>query len=455
MTWKSRRPRFCSVGTLIGMAFGFTLLLLSGCEKGQGQQAPSAPTVEVMEVIQKDVPVYSEWIGSTDGSVNATIRAQVQGYLIKQLYREGDLVRKGQILFEIDPRPFQAALDQTKAEWDQAKASMDRAKASLDQAKADVARMEAQYATAKANLRRIKDLVEQDLMSQKDLDEAVGTEQSAGASVSAAQAAANAAQASISAVQASVSAAQAALERTRLNLGFTKIMSPVDGIAGIAKAQIGNLVGPGSVEELTTVSNVNPIKVYIPMSEQEYMRDGQNGGARTQQVLELILADGSVHPHKGTFAFADREVNVRTGTIKVAALFPNPGNLLRPGQFARVRAQTRIKKGALLAAQRAVMELQGSYQVAVVGSDNKVDIRPVKVAERVDTLWVIEEGLKPGERVVVEGVQKARQGITVNPRPFGAEGGVKPEIKPQTKPEAPAKPEPEEKTAAPAKTEKR
>jgi membrane fusion protein (multidrug efflux system) len=439
----------------MSMVFGATLFLLSGCEKGQGQQAPSAPTVEVMKVIQKDVPVYSQWIGSVDGSINATIRAQVQGYLIRQLYREGDLVRRGQIIFEIDPRPFQAALDQAKAEWDQAKAAMNRADASLDQAKADVARMEAQHATAKANLRRIKDLVEQELVSQKDLDEAVGTEQSTGAAVSAAQAAVSVTRASIVAVQASASAAQAAVERARLNLGFTKIMSPVDGVAGIAKAQIGNLVGPGSVEELTTVSNVNPIKVYAPMSEQEYLRYAQNGGVRTQQVLELILADGSVHPHKGAFTFADRQVDVGTGTIKVAALFPNPGNLLRPGQFARVRAQTRIKKEALLAPQRAVTELQGSYQVAVVGSDNKVDIRPVKVAERVGTLWVIEEGLKPGEKVVVEGIQKAKQGMTVNPKPFADEPGAKPEIKPQAKPEASANPEPQEKPTAPARTEKR
>ena len=450
--WEDKRPRFCSMGVLMGMIFGFTVFLLSGCEKGQGQQAPPAPTVEVVEVIQKDVPVYSEWVGSTDGSVNATIRAQVQGYLIKQLYREGDPVRKGQTLFQIDPRPFRAALDQAQAEWDQAKATWSKAKAALDQAKADVARMEAQYAIAKANLRRIKDLVDQELMSQKDLDDAVGAEQSAGASVNAAQAAASAAEASISAVRASGNAAQAAAERARLNLGFTEILSPIDGIAGIAKAQIGNLVGPGSMEELTTVSNVNPIKVYAPMSEQEYLKYAQNGGVRTQEVLSLILADGSVHPHQGVFAFADREVDVRTGTIKVAALFPNPGNLLRPGQFARVRAQTKIKKGALLAPQRAIMELQGSYQVAVVGSDNKVDIRPVKVAERVDKLWVIDEGVTLGERIVVEGIQKARQGMSVHPKPFGGESGGKSEIKPQAKSEAS---EPQQKPAAPATAEKR
>jgi membrane fusion protein (multidrug efflux system) len=441
------------VAVLRGAVFGLTLFLLPGCEKGQGQQAPPIPTVEVAEVIQKDVPVYSEWIGSTDGFVNAAIRAQVQGYMIKQLYREGDLVRKGQILFEIDPRPFQAALDQAKAEWDQAKATWSKAKAGLDQAKADVDRMEALYATAKANLNRTKSLVEQDLLSQKDLDEAVGAEQSAAASVSGAQAAVSAVQASVGAAQASVGAAQAAAERARLNLGFTRIASPIDGVAGIAKAQIGNLVGPGSIEELTTVSTVNPIKVYIAISEQEYLKDAQNGGGRSRQALELVLADGSIHPHPGKFAFADREVDQRTGTIRTAALFPNPGNLLRPGQFARVRARTKIKQGALLVPQRAVAELQGSFQVAVVNPDNKVDIRPVRAAERIDNLWVIDAGLKPGERVIVEGVQKARQGTAVNPRPFGAEPNAKPQIPQQA---VPAAPRPAEgKATTPSPTEKR
>jgi membrane fusion protein (multidrug efflux system) len=207
---------------------------------------------------------------------------------------------------------------------------------------------------------------------------------------------------------------------------------------------LGNLVGPGSIEELTTISTVDPIKVYIPMSEQEYLRYMQNGRGRTQPMaLDLILADGSVHPHKGALAFADRQVDVRTGTIKVAALFPNPGNILRPGQFARVRARTMIKKGAILVPQRAVAELQGSYQVAVVGPDHKVDIRPVKVAERVDNLWVIDEGLKPGERVVAEGIQKVKQGMDVIPKPY--------EEQPQTK----AEPVPQVKRAAQARTEKR
>ncbi|MGZ3558140.1 MAG: efflux RND transporter periplasmic adaptor subunit [Thermodesulfobacteriota bacterium] len=381
MVWKNRGVTFCHAGVLMVVVFGTVLLLLSGCKNGQGREASSPPTVEVVEVITKDVPVYSEWIASTDGFVNATIRAQIQGYLTKQDYKEGDLVKKGQTLFEIDPRPFEAVLEQSKGQLAQEKAK---------------------WETAKANLERIKPLAEQKAMSLKELDDASGAEQ---------------------ATRAAVIAAQAVLNKAQVDLSFTKITCPVDGIAGIAKAQIGNLVGPGSIEELTTVSTVDPIKIYIPMSEQEYLRDLQNGRGHTQRSmpLDLILADGSVHPHKGVFAFADRQVDVRTGTIKVAALFPNPGNILRPGQFAKVRAKTTIKKGALLVPQRAVTELQGSYQVAVVGSDNRVDIRPVKVAERVDNLWAIDEGLKPGDRVIAEGVQKIRQGMEVDPKPYGAQ----------------------------------
>jgi len=387
--------RFWSVSAL--MIFG-AAFLLSGCQRGQGRETEPAPTVEVADVIQKDVPVYSEWIASTDGLVNATIRAEVQGYLIKQNYKEGDFVKKGQVLFEIDPRPFEAV---------------------LEQAKGQLAQQQARWETAKANLARIKPLAEQKAVSLKDLDDAIGAEQ---------------------ATRAAVIAAQAVVDKAEVDLSFTKITSLIDGIAGIAKTQIGNLVGPGSVEELTTVSTVDPIKVYIPMSEQEYLKDMQSGRRRTQPVeLELILADGSTHPHKGVLAFADRQVDIKTGTIKVAALFPNPGNILRPGQFARVRARTMTKKGALLVPQRAVTELQGSYQVAVVGLDHKVDIRPVQVAERVDSLWVIEQGIKSGEQIVAEGIQKVKQGMSVNPKPYRGESQIKTEA--SSMPEASSTPQ--------------
>ena len=394
------------------LAIILLLIIAMGCSKAPQEAAP--PAVEVTTVIQKDVPVYQEWIGTLDGLVNATIRAQVQGYLIKQNYKEGDLVKTGQVLFEIDPRTFQAALDQAKGELEA---------------------QQARWTTAKANLARIKPLADQNAVSKKDLDDSIGTEQSA---------------------RAAVLSAQAKVDKAQLDLGFTKVTSPVEGIAGLAKAQIGNLVGPGGMEELTTVSTVNPIKVYIQISEQEYLAAGRGGERKAEKLQgELILADGSVYPHKGTFGFADRQIDVKTGTMKVAVIFPNPGNFLRPGQYGKIRTATSIRKDAMLVPQRSVSEVQGKYMVAVVGADNKVDIRPVKAAERVDSLWVILEGLKPGERVVVEGIQKVRPGMTVTPKPF-AEAPAKPEAKPEAKTEAKpgAKPEPkaEEKAPAPQKS---
>lgn len=357
----------------------FTLMIFlavaGGCKKEQ-KVAAQPPEVEVVTVIQKDVPIYSEFVGTADGFVNATIRAQVQGYLIKQDYREGDLVRKGQVLFEIDPRTFQAA---------------------LEFANGQLAAQEARWDTTKANLKRVKPLAEQNAVSQKDLDDAIGAEQAA---------------------HAAVISAQAGVDKAKLDLGFTKVTSLIDGIAGIAKAQIGNLVGPGGTEELTTVSTVNPIKVYVQVSEQEYMKAMERNRQTALKSLELILADGSVFPHKGEFAFADRQVDVQTGTIKVAAFFPNPGNLLRPGQFAKIRVMTELKKGALLIPQRAVSEVQGRYMVAVIGPENKADIRTVQVAEQIGSDRIISEGLKPGETVVAEGIQKVKQDQPVTPKPF-------------------------------------
>ena len=375
------------------------LLLAAGCGKEQKAAPPPPPAVEVMDVIRKDVPIYTEWVGTTDGIVNATIQAQVTGYLMKQNYREGELVHKGQVLFEIDPRTFQAA---------------------VDAATGSLAQAEARWETAKANLRRVRPLAEKNAVSQKDLDDATGTEQS---------------------TRAAVESAKAQLDTARLNLEFTRVASPVDGIAGIAKAQVGNLVGPGQIQELTAVSTVDPIKAYIAVSEQEYMKFRRKQGEKTAEnsaeaiPLELILADGTVYPHKGRFSLADRQVDVKTGTMRIGALFPNPGNLLRPGQFALVRATMETKKGALLVPQRAVTEVQGKFLVAVVGSDNAVELRPVTPAQRVGSLWVIDQGLKPGERVVVEGVQKVKTGVRVAPTQAAAEG----EAKPATPPPAPAK----------------
>lgn len=332
-----------------------------------------------MNVIQRDVPIHNEWIGALDGDVNATIRPQVTGYLVRQNYREGDAVRKGQVLFEIDPSTFKAA---------------------VDQAQAVQAKQKAIHDTAVANLARIKPLAEKNAVSQRDLDDALGQEASS---------------------RAALDQATAALETARLNLAFTRITSPIDGIAGIAKAQIGDLLSPSATAELTTVSRVDPIKVYVNISEREYIRwleRKPKDGNLSAIPLELILVDGSVHPQPGRFALLNRQVDPTTGTFKVGALFPNPKSALRPGQFAKVRATTDVAKGALLVPQRAVTEVQGKYLVAVVGEGNKVDLRPVRVGDRVGSDWIITEGLKPGEKIIAEGTQKVRPGVVVQPRPF-------------------------------------
>ncbi len=372
----------CTLFTLFCRRKSVILLPLLICTTvGCGKEKPAPPpppVVEVVEVVQQDVPVYSEYVASTDGSVNASIRPQVTGYLISQNYKEGDVVRKGQVLFRIDPRVFQA---------------------SLDQAMGQLAQQQARWTTAKANLRRIKPLAAQNAVSQKDLDDATGQEQS---------------------THASVIAAQAAVDKAKLDLEFTKVTSLIDGVAGIAKAQIGDLVGPGQIGELTTVSTVDPIKVYVPVSEQQYLKAMENRKKRAaaDTSLELILSDGSTYPHKGEISFADRQVDPKTGTIKVATLFPNPGNVLRPGQFAKVRARMGIDRNALLVPQRAVAEMQGKLLVAVVGSDNKVSIRPVETGQRVGYLQVVSKGLQPGEKIVAEGIQKVKDGMPVTPKPF-------------------------------------
>ncbi|MGD9947194.1 MAG: efflux RND transporter periplasmic adaptor subunit [Desulfobulbus sp.] len=373
--------QFCRqvASTLVMVAFLFTSLSLVGCRKEEKKAAPMIPVVETMTVIQKDVPVKREWIGVLDGFVNATIRPQVSGYLTRQNYNEGDAVRKGQILFEIDPRPFKAALDQAKAQLSQQKA---------------------RHATTKADLARVRPLAQKKAVSQKDLDDAVGLELSA---------------------RSSVEAAQAAVEEAQLNLDFTRITSPIDGIAGIAKTQLGNLVGPNSQEELTSVSTLDPIKVYINISEREYLRATEAGKEVEAIPLELILTDGSLYPYQGHFAIMDRQVDPTTGTMKIGILFPNSDNRLRPGQYGRIRATVQMEKGALLVPQRAVSEVQGKYMVAVVGGDNKVDVRPVLVGERIGSNWIIAKGLNPGEQVVVEGIQKVRPGMEVAPKPFMTE----------------------------------
>ncbi|HEV3099925.1 MAG TPA: efflux RND transporter periplasmic adaptor subunit [Candidatus Udaeobacter sp.] len=373
----SGKIRFTAGPIILAMGF----FIFPGCQRKAQNAAPlSPPEVLVTEVVQQDVPVTREWVGTLDGSANAQIRARVQGYLTKQNYKAGTIVKTDDVLFEIDPRPFEAALAEAKAK--------------LAQAQAQQGRTDAEFL-------KQKELYDKKVTSQRDFD--VATQNKL----------ANAANAE---------AAKASVDQAEINLAFTKITAPIDGLAGVAKPGIGDLVGPGT-EELTTISTLDPIKAVFPISEQEYLRaaeqlNAKDSGAVSALAGQLVLADGSIWPDKGKFSVAGRQVDVRTGTVLIESLFPNPGNILRPGQFARVRVITKTQKGALLVPQRAVAELQGSYQVAIVSADNKAEIRPVKVGERVGQMWLIEEGLKPGDRVVVEGIQKVREGMPVDAKPW-------------------------------------
>jgi membrane fusion protein (multidrug efflux system) len=356
------------------------------------------PDVEVFEVVQKDVPITKEWVATLDGLVNAQIRAQVTGLLLRQSYTNGAFLSKGATLFEIDPRPFQAVLDEAKGNLAQAVASLAQARARLGKTEIDVT--------------RYTPLAKESAISQQELDDAVQANLAAKAQVEGAQAA--------------IEGAQAAVEKAQLNLGFTRITSPVDGVAAIASAQVGDLVGPQS-PALTTVSTMNPILVNFTASEEEYlkMKRSKVQGVSEIEALrklewQLRLTDGTIYPQKGQFYALDRQIDVRTGAILVQVEFPNPGNFLRPGGFGSISTVVRIQQNALLIPQRAVSELQGGYLVAVVASDNKASLRPVKMGPKSGDMWIVEEGLKRGERVVAEGVQKVQEGAQVNPKPYQA-----------------------------------
>ena len=362
-----------------------TVSLAVGCGKTNAAPAIPAPELEVDTVVQKDVPIFSEWVATLDGYVNAQIQPQVTGYIIRQTYKEGSFVRKGQVLFQIDPRPFRAVLDQADAQLAQAQAQLTKTAMDVD---------------------RDTPLAKERAIAQSQMDNDIQANRAA---------------------KAAVKAAEAQVKQAQLNLEFTDVKSLVDGIAGIDQAQIGNLVNPTTV--LTSVSQINPIKAYFSISEQEYIHfadrinaDAQKETPSNGPPFELILADGSVYPHKGIGLLANRQVDISTGSIQIVCSFPNPQNFLRPGQFGRLRAAPEVRRGALLVPQKAVSELQGSYQLAVVGADNKVSIRAVKVGDRVGPMWVVEGGVKPGERVVVAGLQKVKNGATVKiqqPQPKG------------------------------------
>ena len=407
------------------LGFLIIAVITAGCSSTtKGASAPAPPEVETLEVQQKDVPIYSEWIGTLDGLVNADIKAQVTGYLLDQAYQEGSFVKKGQLLFQIDPRPFQASLDLALGQQAQSEGQLAQAQAELAQAEAQVSVAEANQRRTQLDVDRYTPLAQAQAITQQDLDNATQNNLAAKAQVQAATAQVETARAQIIAANAAVQSAKATAETARINLGFTRLTSPIDGIPGIAQQQVGSLVSPAS-PTITTVSTLDPIRVYFTVAEQEYLDFHRRystpdtlNAERKGLRLELILADGTVYGQTGTFYFADRQVDVRTGAIRVAGLFPNPGNNLRPGQYGRVRTALRVQTGALLVQQRAVNELQGSYQIAVVNPDNKVDIRFVKVGDRIGNQWLISDGLKPGERVVAEGIQKVRQGMQVNPKPF-------------------------------------
>jgi RND family efflux transporter MFP subunit len=402
-------------------------LPLAGCgTKGKEQAAPPPPSVEVAQVEQRDVPIYSEWIGTLDGMVNAEIRAQVPGYLLRQVYREGSFVRQGQLLFEIDPRPFQASLEQAKGDLAKANAQLAQAEGQVLQAQAQLAQAEANQGKTQLDVDRYAPLAKEKAITSQELDNAVQANLAAKAQVKASSAGVETANAAIISAKATIAAAEASVKTAQLNLGFTKIASPIDGIAGLAQAQVGNLVSPTS-GAITTVSTLDPIRVYFTPTEREYLNfirtnptQSQRDAAGRRLELELILVDGTIYPKKGRFYVADRQIDQMTGAIRLAGIFPNPGNTLRPGQFGRIRAVTAMRPGALLIPQRAVSELQGSYRVAVVGGDNKVNMRSVKVGNRVDSMWIIEDGLQAGERVIAEGIQRVRPDMVVNPKPFAS-----------------------------------
>ena len=393
-------------------------LAAAGCRRAASAAgSPTPPEVQVVPVEQRDVPVYREWIGTLDGMVNAAIRAQVTGYLITQNYSEGSFVRKGQLLFQIDPRPFQAALDQAQGQLAMARGQLAQAKAQLAQAQAQLAQSAANQKRAQMDVDKYTPLAKQQAITQQELDNAVQNNIAYGAQIEASKAGVETAKAQIEANNAAVEAAQAAVEAAQVNLGFTHLASPIDGVVGQAQVQVGNLVGPSS-GVITTVSTLDPIKANFTVGEQEYLNLTRGGKELSKLQLELILADGSAYPQKGKFSFADRQVNQNTGAIQLTGLFPNPGNRLRPGQYGKVRAAVGTSAAALLIPQRAVTELQGAYQVAVVDSANTVGIRTVKLGDRTGSMWIVAEGLRAGERVIAEGVQKAHPGIQVSPKPF-------------------------------------
>ena len=428
---------------LVAVALG---AVVTGCGDGSRAAAPPPPPIVKAEpVVERDVPISAEWVGTLVGYISAQIRPRVSGHLVSQNYKEGVVVKAGDLLFEVDPRPYQAALDQAEAQvlqaesqLSQAKAQVSASQAQVEQALAKVAQGEAEVAKTAADQRRTEldvarytPLAQRGSVSQQELDNAVqnnlanlasvaaarASVQNAQANVSNTRAALEKAQADVKTQEANIAAARAALANAKLNLGYTRVLAPISGVAGFRVANIGDYVSPNDQNPLTTVSQVDPIYAEFPISEQRALAVFRQWGADPRAPrdieLELILADGSVYPSRGRAVALDRQVDVTTGTVIARGVFPNPGSVLRPGQYAKVRAIVEVKKNALLVPQRAVQNVQGVRQIAVIRPDDTVDVRTVKVDARVDTLYVIAEGLKPGERVIVEGGDRVRPGQKV------------------------------------------
>jgi membrane fusion protein (multidrug efflux system) len=433
-----------------GRSFVLTVVLgaiVGGCGDAPRAAAPPPPppVVRVEPVVERDVPISGEWVGSLVGYVSAQIRARVSGHLMSQNYQEGSPVKAGDLLFQVDPRPFQAAVDQAEAQLlqaesqlSQARAQVSAAQAQVEQAIASVSQNEAQVKRAEADQRRTeldvgryRPLAQRGSVSQQELDNAVQNNLANLAAVAAARAAVENAQANVSNTRAAlekahadvktqhanIAAARAALANAKLNLGYTRVLAPISGVAGFRVANIGDYVGPNDPQPLTTVSQVDPIYADVPISEQRalglFRQRDADPRARRDIELELVLADGTVYPHRGRAVALDRNVDLTTGTVLARGVFPNPGGVLRPGQYAKVRTVVEVKKHALLIPQRAVQDVQGAHQVAVVGADDTVDVRTVRTDARVGALWIVAEGLKPGERVVVEGADRLRSGQKV------------------------------------------
>jgi membrane fusion protein (multidrug efflux system) len=445
----------------LAQALGRLLALLSvwligGCQEAMTGAAPQEPPqVQVTEVVQRDVPIYSEWVGTTVGYVTAQVRARISGYLMSQHYTEGAFVKAGDLLFRIDPRPYQASVDQAEgnhalaqAQLEQSRAQLAQAQAQVEQAKAQVAQALAAVTQAQANQRKTEldvakytPLVQDGSVSRQEYDTAVQNNfankaavESARANVEAAranllrmQANVKQAQADITRAQANLRATKAVLDNAQLNLGWTRVTAPIDGLAGLRTIDLGEVVTQDQTV-LTAVSTLDPIYVDFQLSEEEYLRYHTAAAGTFRRVeeipLDLVLVDGTTFPHPGRFNALDRDVSLTTGTFRVRSVFPNPEALLRPGQYAKVRAAASLQAGALLVPQRAVQDVQGQFQVGVVGPDNTVEIRPVKVGPRVGTLWVINDGLKPSERVIVAGLQNVRAGAVVKASPVEAEAAA-------------------------------